>query len=295
MISAKGRSLCLSRETQSFENFIQTDAAINFGNSGGPLLNIAGEVVGINTAIRGGATGLGFATPINTAKILLPQLKEGKVIRGYLGMNITDVSQEIQEAFELPEARGALVQFVEPGKPAEKAGIKPGDVIIEVDGKPIRNNRELIDYISYQPVGSDVRITLLREGKRQTVSAKTAQRPLETDDEEESNSETPSEPVRNKLGMSVQNLTAELRRTYNIPASVSGVIVTDVKNVSPAGEANMNEGDVISDVQGQRVNNVEEFRAVTDRLRAGQRVRMYVTTPTRTGAPISTYRILQVP
>jgi S1-C subfamily serine protease len=127
------------------------------------------------------------------------------------------------------------------------------------------------------------------------VTAKTAQRPLESDDEEADDNETQSEPVRNKLGMSVQNITAELRRLYNIPASVTGVIVTDVKNVSPAGEANINEGDVISDVQGQRVTNIDEFRAVTDRLRAGQRVRMYVTTPTRSGAPISTYRILEVP
>src|SRR5688572_20131590 len=241
VISAKGRSLYLSRETSSFENFIQTDAAINFGNSGGPLLNIAGEVVGINTAIRGGATGLGFATPINTAKILLPQLKEGKVVRGYLGMNITDVNEEIQEAFELSEARGALVQQVEAGKPADRAGIKPGDVIVEVDGKPIRNNRELIDYISYQPVGSEVRITLIRNNRRETVTAKTAQRPLESDDEEADDNETQSEPVRNKLGMSVQNITTELRRLYNLPASVNGVIVTDVKNVSPAGEANIND------------------------------------------------------
>ena len=295
VISAKGRSLYLSRETQSFENFIQTDAAINFGNSGGPLLNIAGEVVGINTAIRGGATGLGFATPINTAKILLPQLKEGKVVRGYLGMNITDVNQEYQEAFELPEARGALVQQVEEGKPADKAGIKPGDVVIEVDGKPIRNNRELIDYVSYRPVGSELRITLIRNGKRETVTARTAQRPLESDEQETDEGEAAVEPVRNRLGMSVQNITPELRRLYNIPANVSGVIVTDVKNVSAAGEANISEGDVISDVQGQRVTNVDEFRSVTDRLRTGQRVRMYVTTPTRGGTPISTYRILQVP
>ena len=295
VISAKGRSLYLSRETSSFENFIQTDAAINFGNSGGPLLNIAGEVVGINTAIRGGATGLGFATPINTAKILLPQLKEGKVIRGYLGMNITDVNEEYQEAFELPEARGALVQQVEEGKPADRAGIKPGDVIIEVDGKPIRNNRELIDYISYQPVGSEVRITLIRNKKRETLTARTAQRPLESDEEETDDNETQTEPVRNKLGMSVQNITTELRRLYNVPANVNGVIVTDVKNVSAAGEANINDGDVISEVQGQRVTNIDEFRAVTDRLRSGQRVRMYVTTPTRAGAPISTYRILEVP
>jgi serine protease Do len=276
VISAKGRSLYLSRETSSFENFIQTDAAINFGNSGGPLLNIAGEVVGINTAIRGGATGIGFATPINTAKILLPQLKQGKVVRGYLGMNITDVNQAIQEAFELSEARGALVQQVEEGKPADRAGIKPGDVIVEVDGKPIRNNRELIDYISYQPVGTEVRITLIRNKKRETVTAKTAQRPLESDEEESGDNGGAAEPVRNKLGMSVQNMTAELRRLYNIPANVTGVIVTDVKNVSPAGEANISEGDVISDVHGQRV-------------------RMYVTTPTRGGTPVSTYRILEVP
>ena len=143
------------RRRSSFENFIQTDAAINFGNSGGPLLNIAGEVIGINTAIRGGgAQGIGFATPVNTAKTLLPQLKEGKVVRGYLGMTISDVTEEIREAFNLPEARGALVQSVEPGKPADKAGIRHGDVVVEVDGKPIRNNRELIDYISYLPVGT---------------------------------------------------------------------------------------------------------------------------------------------
>jgi serine protease Do len=295
VISAKGRALGLSRETSSFEDFIQTDAAINFGNSGGPLLSIAGEVVGINTAIRGGATGIGFATPINTAKILLPQLKEGKVVRGYLGMNITDVTEEIKEAFELPEARGALVQSVDPDKPAAKAGLRQGDVVIQVNDRPIRNNRELIDYVSYLPVGSDVRITFIRNGQRQTVTAKTAQRPLESDDDEEAASAAPAEPVRNKLGMSVQNLTATLRSTYNIPENVTGVVVTDVKNVSAAGDANINEGDVISEVQGQRVANVDEFRAIVERLRAGQRVRMYVTTPTRTGTPISTYRILQTP
>ncbi|MGZ7032207.1 MAG: trypsin-like peptidase domain-containing protein, partial [Thermoanaerobaculia bacterium] len=125
VISAKGRALGLSDQTRSFENFIQTDAAINFGNSGGPLLNINGEVVGINTAIRGGAQGLGFATPIATAKRLLPQLKEGKVTRGYLGMTITEVGEDARDAFGLPaDTRGAIVQAVTPGKPADKAGIQ---------------------------------------------------------------------------------------------------------------------------------------------------------------------------
>jgi serine protease Do len=295
VISAKGRALGLSRETQSFENFIQTDAAINFGNSGGPLLSISGEVVGINTAIRGGgAQGIGFATPINTAKTLLPQLKKGKVTRGYLGMTISDVTEETREAFSLPEARGALVQSVEPGKPADKAGIRHGDVVVEIDGKPIRNNRELIDYISYQPVGSEVKIVVLRNGKRETLTAKTAERPLEGA-EEEDDEESPVEPVRDKLGMSITNITPELRRLYNLPDEMRGVVVTDVKNVSPAGEANISEGDVISEVQGQRVASVDEFRAAVDKFRSGSRVRLYVSTPTRGGQPISTYRILQTP
>ena len=294
VISAKGRSLGLSPETSSFENFIQTDAAINFGNSGGPLLNIAGEVVGINTAIRGGgAQGIGFATPVNTAKTLLPQLKEGKVVRGYLGMAIGDVTAEIQEAFNLPEARGALVQSVDPGKPADKAGIRHGDVVIDVDGKPIRNNRELIDYISYLPVGTEVKVGVIRGGQRVVLTARTAERPAEgaTAAAEES----VIEPVRDKLGLTVQNLTPELRRLHNVPENVNGIIVTDVKNVSPAGEANMNEGDIIREVQGQRVTNVDEFRAVIDKVRSGQRIRMYVSTPTRAGNVVSGYRLLQAP
>jgi serine protease Do len=293
VISAKGRSLFLSEETRSFENFIQTDAAINFGNSGGPLLNISGEVVGINTAIRGGAQGLGFATPINIAKVLLPQLKEGKVVRGYLGMQISDVTDEHREVFNLPEARGALVQWVEPGKPADKAGIQHGDVIVQVDGREIQNNRDLIDYISYLPVGTQVKITVIRDGRRQTLTAKTAERPPDGADEEVDPEEV-AEPVRNKLGMSVTDITAEMRRMYGLPETVSGVLVTDVKNVSAAGEANISRGDVISEVQGQRVDNVSEFRAAVDRLRSGQRVRLYVSSYQQ-GRALSTYRILRVP
>src|SRR5437763_3209316 len=180
VISAKGRNLGLSTTTQSFENFIQTDAAINFGNSGGPLLNINGEVVGINTAIRGGgAQGLGFATPINTAKRLLPMLKSGKVTRGYLGMGIREIDDQAKEAFGLSEARGALVQSVEPGKPADVAGLKPGDVVADVDGRPSRTHRELIASISYLTVGTTVKITAIRDGQRRTFTAKTAERPLE--------------------------------------------------------------------------------------------------------------------
>ncbi|HVR38105.1 MAG TPA: Do family serine endopeptidase [Thermoanaerobaculia bacterium] len=295
VISAKGRNLGLSRETSSFENFIQTDAAINFGNSGGPLVNISGEVIGINTAIRGGgAQGLGFATPINTAKRLLGQLKEGKVTRGYLGIRIDNLTDAYREAFGLAaNAQGALVQNVDEGTPAAKAGILAGDVIVDVDGKAIHNNRELIDYISYLPVGTNVKITVIRNGEKKTVTAKTAQRPDESEDTEEEKSA--AEPARNRLGRSVDNLTTQYRQLYGIGDAVRGVVVTSVKNVSAAGEANINEGDVISEVQGQKIENADQFRAALDKVKAGQRIRLYVTTAVRGGQSFSGYRILQVP
>lgn len=294
VISAKGRSLGLSRETSSFENFIQTDAAINFGNSGGPLLNINGEVVGINTAIRGGgAQGLGFATPINTARRLLPELKHGRVIRGYLGMGIVPVTDEVKEGFNLAESRGALVQYVDPGKPADRAGIQKGDVVVEIDGKKINTNRELIDYISYLPVGSKVDITVIRNGQRRTLTATTAERPLEAEnqiDRENNN----LEPSRNKLGMSVQELTPQVRQMYGIDDNVRGVVVTNVKEVSPAGDA-LSEGDVITEVQGEKINNVNDFRAAIDRARSGQTIRLYVVVSGRSGNIPAGYRFIRVP
>src|SRR5438477_772173 len=282
VISAKGRALGLSEETRSFENFIQTDAAINFGNSGGPLLNINGEVVGINTAIRGGgAQGLGFATPINTAKRLLPELKQGKVVRGFLGMGIVPVTDDVKESFNLPEAHGALVQEVTAGKPADRAGIKAGDVVVAIDGRSINTNRDLIDYISYLPVGSNVNITVIREGQRKTFTAKTAERPLEAENSLQNNPEQ-IEPSRNKLGMSVQDLTPQVRQTYGIDDNVHGVVVTNVKEVSPAGDV-LSEGDVITEVQGQKINSVADFRAALDRSHSGQTIRLYVVTPGNPG------------
>ena len=295
VISAKGRSLGLSEQTRSFENFIQTDAAINFGNSGGPLVNINGDVVGINTAIRGGgAQGIGFATPINTAKRLLPMLKSGKVTRGYLGMQIRDIDDQAKEAFGLTSASGALVQYVEPGKPADQAGIKAGDVVVEADGRPIHNNRELIDYISYLPVGSNVKIAVIRDGQRHNLTARTAERPLDGEPDENTTTPGETEPTRNKLGMAVQNLTPALRQTYGIDDSVRGVVVTSVKEVSPAGDI-LSEGDVITEVQGQKVTNADEFRAAIDRLKSGTTARIYVVTPGRGRQAIQGYRFLRVP
>src|SRR5438132_7730826 len=295
VISAKGRSLGLSQETQSFENFIQTDAAINFGNSGGPLLNINGEVVGINTAIRGGgAQGLGFATPINTAKRLLPELKQGKVVRGYLGMGIVPVTDDVKESFNLPETRGALVQYVDPGKPADQAGVQKGDVVIEIDSRKINTNRELIDYISYLPVGSKVNLTVIRNGQHKMLTATTAERPLEAENLEKNNNNS-VEPSRNRLGMSVQELTQQARQTYGIDDKIrNGVVVTSVKEVSPAGDT-LSEGDVITEVQGEKISTVSDFRAAIDRMRSGQTIRLYVVTSGRGNAPLQGYRFIKVP
>ena len=298
VISAKGRALGMSEETRSFENFIQTDAAINFGNSGGPLLNINGEVIGINTAIRGGmAQGLGFATPVNVARRLLPQLKQGKVVRGYLGMEIREVTQDIRDAWDLPSGTtGALVNRVTPGKPADKAGLEHGDIIVEIDGRPIRSNRELIDYISYLPVGTNVKVTFIRDGQRRSVTAKTEERPPDGAVEEES-AASETEPVRNRLGMAVEDLTPQTRQMHGIDDNVRGVLVTNVRNVSAAGEANILEGDVIQEVQGQRITSVEQFRRVIEGARSGQKIRMYVTTPARRagGNAFTRFTIVTVP
>jgi serine protease Do len=296
VISAKGRALGLSDQTKSFENFIQTDAAINFGNSGGPLMNINGEVIGINTAIRGGgAQGLGFATPINTAKRLLPQLRQGKVTRGYLGMGIIDLTDDARSGFELPpDAHGALVQTVEPGLPAEKAGVMPGDLIIAADGHPIASNRALIDYISYLPVGSKVDLTVIRDNKSRDLTASTVERNLEADKQDATKPEEIA-PARNKLGMSVQELTPQLRQQYGLADTLTGVLVTGVKEVSPAGDV-LTEGDVISEVQGVKITNLAQFRSAIEHLKGGQVARIYVTSAAGRGsAAIAGYRFIHVP
>jgi serine protease Do len=293
VISAKGRQIGISPETSSFENFIQTDAAINFGNSGGPLLNINGEVIGINTAIRSYAQNIGFATPVNTAKNIYPQLKEkGKVTRGYLGIRIDEIDEKEQQAFGLGSRDGVLVQSVEEGKPADKAGIKPGDVIVQVDDVPIRSSRDLIDYVSGRAVGSNVRLQIIRDGQRRTLTVKTDERPgVVAEDEEDSD----REPARDRLGISAQPLTQTLRQRFGIEDNVQGVVIVDVKPVSPAGEAGLAQGDVIREVNGQTVRTVEELRQIVDRAKSGQYLRFYVTRPGRGGRSLSSFIIVQMP
>lgn len=182
-------------------------------------------------------------------------------------------------------------QSVLQGSAADKAGIQAGDVVVEIDGRKINTNRELIDYISYLPVGSKVNITVIRNGQRKTLTATTAERPLEPGSEEQTENAAP-EPSRFRLGMSVQDLTPQLRQMYGIDDNVKGVVVTNVKEVSPAGDV-VNEGDVITEIQGHKIANVSDFRAAIDGLKSGQTVPMYVITPGR--ANVRGYRFLKVP
>ena len=178
VVSAKDRSgLTNDPGTRSFENYIQTDAAINFGNSGGPLINTSGEVIGINTAIFRPAQNIGFAVPVNTLKQILPQLRDkGKVTRGFLGINIVNVDSDRAAAFGLKSEDGAFVESVEAGKPADKAGVKPGDTIVKVDGVQVKDTRDLIGYVSGKAPGSKVALGVVRDGKDVTLTAALAER-----------------------------------------------------------------------------------------------------------------------
>ncbi|HYR27539.1 MAG TPA: trypsin-like peptidase domain-containing protein, partial [Thermoanaerobaculia bacterium] len=236
VVSASGRSLGLSDATAAFENFMQTDAAINPGNSGGPLLNAAGQVIGINTAMRAAAQNIGFATPINTLKRILDELKrEGRVRRGYLGVAVAEIDERYQAAFRLPTSGGVLVQSVEPAGPAALAGLRRGDVILDANGTRIDSTRELIDTISYAGPKKPVALRIIRDGREQRLTVTTGMRPGAV--EEPETERTGWEP-KTRIGIAAGPLTPELRQRLGLlPEVRDGVVVGDVKAGSPADDA----------------------------------------------------------
>lgn len=255
IVSAKGRKI--NRPDQSpYDDFIQTDAAINPGNSGGPLVNLKGQVVGINTAIysrSGGNIGIGFAIPINLARQIVPQLKEtGYVTRGWLGVLIQPVDEDIAKSLDLPEAQGALVAKVFADSPAAKAGVEVGDVIVEFDGQRIRKSNDLPSIVAATPVGKAVRLTLVRAGSQKTVDVTIAK--LEEEAVE-------AKPVKaDELGLSVQDMTPEIANDLGLPRDSKGVVVSGVRRGSPADEAGLRAGDVIESIGNQPVDDVKGFR-----------------------------------
>jgi serine protease Do len=280
VVSAKDRQgISSDQTTRSFENFIQTDAAINLGNSGGPLINVNGEVIGINTAIYRPAQNIGFAVPVNTLKTILPQLRDkGKVVRGYLGINIENVDADKQAAFHLKSMDGAFVQSVLAGEPAESAGVRPGDTIVKVDDVAVKDTRDLIGYVSGKAPGTKVALIVERDGKETALTATLAERRLEGVPGAEKNATGSDEP-RGKIGISVAPLTPQVRKSLGVEASVEGLYVDHVKEVSPAFDANIRDGDVITQVNGRPVTSTDEFARIVKGAKKGEYLRLYVLRP----------------
>lgn len=275
VVGAKGRTIGVNRDL-SFENFIQTDAAINRGNSGGPLVNLAGEVVGIATAMNWGAENIGFAVPVDTLKAILPQLRDqGRVSRGYLGINIQNLDRERAPAFGLDEGKGALVVSVEPDTPAGKAGLRHGDVVLEVDGREIRETRDLIDYVSSRRPGEKVRLGILRDRKRSTVEVTLGERPGLGGDAGPA-ARPATAPGIEWLGLDYRDLSAMLRQGHGLPAGTEGILITEVGATSPLVEQGLAPGDVVTEVNGQPVKDVTTFEREVRRLRSGEFLRLYV-------------------
>jgi serine protease Do len=280
VVSAKDRSgLTADLSTRSFESFIQTDAAINFGNSGGPLINVNGEVIGINTAMYRPAQNIGFAVPVNVLKTILPQLREkGKVVRGYLGININPVDQDVMGAFKLKSTDGAFVESVVPGDPADKAGVKPGDTVVRVDSVPVKTTRDLIGYVSSKAPGSKVHLTVMRDGKEMGFNVTLAERGAEGSAENEKGSKG-SEDSHGKLGVSVRPITPQMRQMMSLDPKVEGIYVEHVREVSPAADANLRDGDVITQVNGRSVTSTEEFANIVKNTPKGEYLKIYYYRP----------------
>jgi serine protease Do len=254
IVSAKGRSI----NNGSYGNFIQTDASINPGNSGGPLFNLNGEMVGVNTAIfsrTGGNIGIGFAIPANMAKSVLQQLKEhGKVTRGWLGVMIQHVTPELADNFGLDRPIGALVGQVVPDSPAEKAGIKPGDVIIEFDDKEVSQMSMLPAMVAQTPVDKKTKVTLIRNGKREVITVT-----IGAMEDEQALFDSGESTNGLDLGLTVQELSPELAESLGIEDN-SGLIVTNVEADSAAAETGLKRGDIIQEINREQVGSIAEYK-----------------------------------
>jgi serine protease Do len=251
VISAKGRS---GLGTGTYEDFIQTDASINPGNSGGPLINIDGEVIGINVMIIWPGQGIGFAIPINMAKQILADLiKEGKVVRPWLGIRVQDLTADMAEQFQVKDREGVLISQVEPGTGAEKAGLTSGDIIKSVDDKAVKNASELIKEIQKRKVGQKVRLRLIRDGKEMTVEVNLTAMPEKTEIAME------KEEAEEKMGARVQELNPQLSSRYRISGVKRGVVVLSVEEGSLAEEMGLQEGDVILEINRKKIETVRDF------------------------------------
>lgn len=270
IISAKQRDI----NAGPYDDFLQTDASINKGNSGGPLFNMQGQVVGVNTAIispTGGSIGIGFAVPADTVTTVISQLKQfGQVKRGWLGVKIQSISEDIAESLGVPENTGALVAGVTPDSPAQKAGIEAGDVILKFDGKDVSTMRGLPKLVAQAPIGKSVQVEVLRQGQKKELTVAVGMLDDEADKPEPA-SEGPKDeaptPKSSVLGLTLQPLTDEARTRFGFDAKVNGVIVGDIDPSSAAASKNIRPGDVITEAQQEPVKEVKDIEAAIEKVK----------------------------
>ncbi|MCP9474643.1 MAG: PDZ domain-containing protein, partial [Nitrospira sp.] len=282
IVSALGRSAGIAE----YEDFIQTDAAINPGNSGGPLVNVQGELVGINTAIfsqSGGNMGIGFAVPSNMARSIMQQLVQtGRVVRGWLGVSIQDLTPELASQFGITDTKGVLVSDVVDDSPAKKAGFERGDVIVEYDGKPMDSPTHLRNAVAQTPVGKKVAVKIIRDKKPRTVELTIAEQPKsmsQSGGDDEGEGATPSGVLS---GIDVRELNDELAGRYGLKSGERGVIVVRVKPGSVAEELGVREGDVILEVNRQAVTSLKTYEKIIGKLPKDQAVLLLLKRQGRT-------------
>jgi len=278
----------------SLDRYIQTDAAINFGNSGGPLINSRGEVIGINAAISSRAANIGFAVPINQASAILPQLREkGRVSRGYIGVTLKDVDADLQRSLALKSASGAIVQDVTPGSPGARAGLRTYDLILAVDGKPVAGNDQLIQMIASRSPGTTANLQVLRDSRAMNVPVKLAERPLRdaavADDRDER--PQPSSARGPALGLSVREIDRDFADRYRLPDGLQGVIIARVEPMSPAFDADIERNLVLLEINRHPVRSIDEYRRLTADARSGDILTLYVYNPEVPSRTLHTVKI----
>lgn len=272
IVSARNRDI----NSGPYDNYIQTDAAINRGNSGGPLFNLDGEVVGVNTAIispSGGSIGIGFAVPSKTVVAVIEQLREFKEVRrGWLGVRIQQVTDEIADSLGLKQARGALIAGVDDKGPAKPAGIEAGDVIVKFDGKDIKEMRDLPRIVADTPVGKDVEVVVVRKGKEEKKTVKLG-RLLDEEKPQPASARTTSPQdkdtvVKKSLGLELSTFNEDLRKRYKISDAVrGGVVITGIDQRSPAADKRLSAGDVIVEIAQEAVASADEFQKKVEKLK----------------------------
>ena len=271
IVSARNRDI----QSGPYDNYIQTDAAINRGNSGGPLFNLDGDVIGVNTAIispSGGSIGIGFAVPSKVVMGVIEQLREFKEVRrGWLGVRIQQVTDDIAESLGLKQARGALIAGVDDKGPAKPAGIEAGDIVIKFDGRDIKEMRDLPRIVADTPVGKEVEVIVLRKGKEEKKTVKLG-RLEDAEKAKPASVQSDAKPddktvVKKALGLDLANISADLRKRFKIKDSVNGVVITAIDQNSAAADKRLNAGDIIVEVAQEAVGNTDDFQKRVDKLK----------------------------